>query len=88
MANQRYFITCPVCRDKIYMGKSIGNGIYNMSPYNGVYKPGEAFKPKVDPDTAYAKFLEDCYSWMWTHMMECYKDETKDGILFTINSDE
>jgi hypothetical protein len=31
MANQRYFITCPVCRECKILGKSLGDGIYSYS---------------------------------------------------------
>ena len=30
MANQRYYISCPVCLEQTYMAKSLGGGIYNM----------------------------------------------------------
>lgn len=66
MANQRYYITCPVCRKVIILGKSLGGGIYQTT----------------DNDK-----LESIYDWMWKHMISCHEDETREGILFTIESD-
>lgn len=28
MANNRYYLTCPVCSDQFFFGKSLGGGIY------------------------------------------------------------
>lgn len=29
MANNRYYLYCPKCKEKQYLGKSLGDGIYN-----------------------------------------------------------
>lgn len=33
MANNRYYLKCPVCSDQFYFGKSLGNGLYLRSNY-------------------------------------------------------
>lgn len=70
MANQRYFIKCPVCLERTYFAKSLGAGIYI-----------------INPSSEQHIFLNEKYDWMWKHMMECHKDEFKEGQLFSIEAE-
>ena len=76
MVNQRYYITCPICRAVIMLGKSLGDGVYQSS----VTKSGKSMSD--------FQKLNEVYDWMWKHMTECHEDETREGILFTIESDQ
>lgn len=88
MANNRYYLKCPVCGKDQFMGKSLGDGIYNMRAYQGkIYHPGEPIKPHRDIAEADAEVLNEIYDWMWEHMMGCHKDEFKSGKLFEVISD-
>jgi hypothetical protein len=79
---------CPVCEKEQFIGKSLGGGIYNMRAYQGkVYAPGEPIAPHRDENEADAEVLNELYEWMWTHMMECHKDEFKGGELFKVVSE-
>ena len=80
MANNRYYIECPVCKEQVYMGKSLGNGIYNMRSYQGKFYKAKEYK-------ADAEVLNECYDFMWKHMLACHKDEFKGGELFKIMSE-
>lgn len=88
MANNRYYIKCPVCSKEQFLGKSLGAGIYNMRSYQGKwYAPGEPLKPHRDEKGADAEVLNEVYDWMWEHLMQCHKDEFKGGELFKVVSE-
>lgn len=92
MANNRYYMKCPVCNGEQFIGKSLGNGIYNVRMFQGKwYKPEDVvsghFEPVMQENDADAQVLNELYDWMWKHMMECHKDEFKGGELFKVVSE-
>ncbi len=57
MANERYGLRCPICKDCRYLGKTMGDGIY-------INASGE---PNVE-----AEHLDMIFKWMWKHLLECH----------------
>lgn len=79
MANNRYFLLCD-CGEKQYLGKSLGDGIYNTAggPQSYTFSRLEGtpiLVPEQQPaETAsdgQARFLRETYDWMWEHLMGC-----------------
>ena len=97
MANNRYYIQCPVCKKTSYMGKSLGDGIYNNKAIAGKWfnqekllkEIGDSIKGLTQERDLIASgiLLEELYTFMWRHMMNCHKDEFKAGELFKIISE-
>jgi len=94
MANNRYFMKCPVCADEHFFGKSLGEGIYNMRSWQGqMFSPKELLSEMHNPARdlkdamGNAAVLNDLYDWMWKHMMDCHKDEFRGGELFKVISE-
>jgi alpha-amylase/alpha-mannosidase (GH57 family) len=45
MANNRYYLYCPKCKDQQFIGKSLGDGIYdNKSVKSGLLDPRDILK--------------------------------------------
>lgn len=82
MANNRYFIACR-CGKLKNIGKSLGDGIYNMGAFSGrVFKPEEiitndktVMPSDLEHQVAYGKLLEDIYEWLWKHINSCVPAE-------------
>ena len=59
MANNRYYLYCPKCKEQKFMGKSLGDGIYNnASATDELLTPEQALKAimeSMSDDRAMAK---------------------------------
>ena len=90
---------CPVCADEKFIGKSLGEGIYNTRSFQGkIFPPNELLKEIKDrveqspvaiaqDNAGDATILQELYEWMWEHLMKCHKDEFKGGELFKVVSE-
>lgn len=79
MANERYGLMCPICKDACYMGKTMGDGIYSNRG-TGLYKDD-------DNDGHRMRII---WTWMWKHLTECHKQfewGNSDKALFTVVSE-
>jgi hypothetical protein len=79
VANNRYYLLCP-CGGTKYVGKSIGDGIYNVrgGPQSFQLRRHEGtavIVPEAEPVESIADgqaaFLAEVYGWMWEHLMGC-----------------
>ena len=85
MANNRYYLLCP-CGETKYLGKSIGDGVYNVQggPQSFAVRQHEGTTvviPEAAPaethEEGQARFLSEVYEWMWTHLMGCDHPEAE-----------
>ena len=82
MANQRYYLKCK-CGETLYIGKSLGDGIYNNRGTNEMFaNPVE--KMGEIAQNGDAEVLNEMYEWMWDHVWRCYGSEIDDNKLFEV----
>lgn len=69
MANNRYYLYCPICKSALFMGSSFADGVTSWI---------------ADTDEEQSEFLEEIYSWMWEHILDCRHDFMFKGEIFKV----
>ena len=78
MADNRFYLYCPVCKSVFFIGKCVGD--------ENIYLP-------VDEDTIEGqleklKWIREMYAWLSYHFAECYEhDRFYKGLVFEIRTE-